>query len=65
MKTKRFFWVLIALLIVGSLLLSACGGQATELLMNRMLSWLARSPTLAVSTTSHLTLLPGKVFRMQ
>ena len=30
MKTKRFFWVLIALLIVGSLLLSACGGQATE-----------------------------------
>ena len=30
MKTKRFFWVLIALLIVGSLLLSACGDQATE-----------------------------------
>jgi len=30
MKTKRFFWVLIALLIVGSLILSACGGQATE-----------------------------------
>ncbi len=26
MKTKRFFWVLIALLIVGSLVLSACGG---------------------------------------
>ncbi len=26
MKTKRFFWVLIALLIVGSLILSACGG---------------------------------------
>jgi len=30
MKTKRFFWVLIALLIVGSLLLSACGGKATD-----------------------------------
>jgi len=30
MKTKRFFWVLIALLIVGSLLLSACGAEATE-----------------------------------
>jgi len=29
MKTKRFFWVLIALLIVGSLVLGACGG-ATE-----------------------------------
>ena len=27
MKTKRFFWVLIALLIVGSLVLGACGGQ--------------------------------------
>jgi alpha-glucoside transport system substrate-binding protein len=26
MKTKRFFWALIALLIVGSLVLSACGG---------------------------------------
>ena len=30
MKTKRFFWVLIALLIVGSLLLSACGGEPGE-----------------------------------
>ena len=30
MKTKRFFWVLIALLIVGSMILSACGGKATE-----------------------------------
>ena len=28
MKTKRFFWVLIALLIVGSLVLGACGGAA-------------------------------------
>ena len=27
MKTKRFFWALLALLIVGSLVLSACGGQ--------------------------------------
>jgi len=30
MKTKRFFWVFLALLIVGSLLLSACGPAATE-----------------------------------
>ena len=29
MKTKRFFWVLIALLIVGSLILSACGTKET------------------------------------
>ena len=27
MKTKRFFWVMIALLIVSSLILSACGGK--------------------------------------
>jgi len=30
MKTKRFFWVLLALLIVSSLVLSACGGQTEE-----------------------------------
>ena len=30
MKTKRFFWVLIALLIVSSLALSACGGKTEE-----------------------------------
>ena len=30
MKTKRFFWVFIALLIVSSLVLSACGGQTPE-----------------------------------
>ena len=30
MKTKRFFWVLIALLIVGSLVLGACGGSTEE-----------------------------------
>jgi basic membrane protein A len=30
MKTKRFFWVLIALLIVSSLVLGACGGQTEE-----------------------------------
>ncbi|MEE8357050.1 MAG: BMP family ABC transporter substrate-binding protein, partial [Anaerolineales bacterium] len=30
MKTKRFFWVLIALLIVGSLFLAACGGQTQD-----------------------------------
>jgi basic membrane protein A len=30
MKTKRFFWVLIALLIVGSLFLAACGGQTPD-----------------------------------
>jgi len=30
MKTKRFFWVLIALLIVGSLVLGACGGATEE-----------------------------------
>ena len=26
MKSKRFFWALIALLIVSSLILGACGG---------------------------------------
>ena len=30
MKTKRFFWVLMALLIVSSMVLGACGGKATE-----------------------------------
>jgi phosphate/phosphite/phosphonate ABC transporter binding protein len=30
MKTKRFFWVFIALLIVSSLVLSACGGQTPD-----------------------------------
>ncbi|MFV1948691.1 MAG: phosphate/phosphite/phosphonate ABC transporter substrate-binding protein [Anaerolineales bacterium] len=30
MKTKRFFWVLLALLIVSSLMLSACGGEPGE-----------------------------------
>jgi alpha-glucoside transport system substrate-binding protein len=30
MKTKRFFWVLLALVTVGSLLLSACGGNAAK-----------------------------------
>ena len=30
MKTKRFFWVLLALLITSSLALSACGGQTEE-----------------------------------
>jgi len=30
MKTKRFFWVLVALLIVGSMVLGACGAQPTE-----------------------------------
>jgi len=30
MKTKRLFWVLLALLIVSSLVLSACGGQTEE-----------------------------------
>lgn len=30
MKSKRFFWVLLGLLIVGSLILSACGGKTTE-----------------------------------
>jgi len=30
MKTKRFFWVFLALLIATSLVLSACGGAATE-----------------------------------
>jgi basic membrane protein A len=30
MKTKRFFWVLLALLIVSSLVLSACGGQTED-----------------------------------
>jgi len=30
MKTKRFFWVLIALLIVSSLVLGACGGQTED-----------------------------------
>ena len=30
MKSKRFFWVLLALLIVSSLVLGACGGKATE-----------------------------------
>ncbi|MCK4801408.1 MAG: DUF4044 domain-containing protein, partial [Anaerolineales bacterium] len=30
MKTKRVFWVLMALLIVGSLVLGACGGAAPE-----------------------------------
>ena len=28
MKKKRFFWALIAILIVSSLALSACGGAA-------------------------------------
>ena len=30
MKTKRFFWVFLALLIVSSLVLGACGGQTEE-----------------------------------
>jgi phosphate/phosphite/phosphonate ABC transporter binding protein len=30
MKSKRFFWVLLALLIVSSLVLGACGGKTTE-----------------------------------
>ena len=30
MKSKRFFWVLLALLIVSSLVLGACGGKATD-----------------------------------
>ena len=30
MKTKRFFWVLVALLIVGSMVLGACGAKPTE-----------------------------------
>jgi len=30
MKTKRLFWVLLALLITSSLVLSACGGQTEE-----------------------------------
>ncbi len=30
MKMKRFFWAFVALLIVSSLVLSACGGQTEE-----------------------------------
>ena len=30
MKTKRFFWLLLAILLVGSLLLAACGDQAED-----------------------------------
>ncbi len=30
MKTKRFFWLLLAILIVSSLALSACGGDEPE-----------------------------------